>query len=382
MRADRWRRVVPLVLVGLVGVAAAAQLVVLPRRATPLSVAVVAESTFLLVVLGSLAYVATARQLAGLSRDESGAADVYPPVVTALGLFLLTGTTDLLDEFLRYPISLHTLLEDGSMIVGVGLLMVGIGRWATVRKRHEEVLRGQRDRLDRQNERLDTFAGIVSHDLQNPLSVAAGHLELYRQNGEPAHLDRVEEAHERMGALVDDVLALARVGPDAVEPEPVALGAIARDAWDSVDPDAGSLRVDVPEGTTVRADPDYLRQLLENLVRNSAQHATADRPDEGADGSGTSLTVRVGVGPDGFAVADDGPGIPPAERDDVFDPGYSTDEDGTGFGLHIVREVADAHGWSVSVDDSESGGARFELRGVDVDRETATADGEVGPPAA
>jgi signal transduction histidine kinase len=63
----------------------------------------------------------------------------------------------------------------------------------------------------------------------------------------------------------------------------------------------------------------------------------------------------------GFAVEDDGPGIPEAERDDVFERGFTTAEDGTGFGLAIVERIADAHGWSVSVTDGRDGGARFEF---------------------
>ncbi|PSQ22659.1 hypothetical protein BRD06_09920 [Halobacteriales archaeon QS_9_67_15] len=99
-----------------------------------------------------------------------------------------------------------------------------------------------------------------------------------------------------------------------------------------------------------------------------------------------SVTVRVGTLDDesGFYLADDGPGIPDARRDAVFESGFSTSEDGTGFGLSIVEQVADAHGWSVRITESEFGdgtdereaaedresdstpGARFEITGVDV----------------
>lgn len=67
----------------------------------------------------------------------------------------------------------------------------------------------------------------------------------------------------------------------------------------------------------------------------------------------------------GFYVADDGPGIPSDEREDVFDAGYSTTDNGTGFGLNIVQEIADAHGWEITITDSETGGARFEIAGVE-----------------
>ena len=77
------------------------------------------------------------------------------------------------------------------------------------------------------------------------------------------------------------------------------------------------------------------------------------------------MTVTVGELADGFYVADDGPGIPEADRGDVFDAGYSTAVEGTGFGLSIVKQVADAHGWTVSVGSGAEGGARFEFTGVD-----------------
>jgi len=77
------------------------------------------------------------------------------------------------------------------------------------------------------------------------------------------------------------------------------------------------------------------------------------------------VAVTVGALPDGFYIEDDGPGIPADERDDVFDAGYSTTEEGTGFGLSIVQQIADAHGWDIRVTDGSDGGARFEITGVE-----------------
>ena len=88
------------------------------------------------------------------------------------------------------------------------------------------------------------------------------------------------------------------------------------------------------------------------------EHSTTDEQ---------SITIRVGPLEDGFFVEDDGPGIPPAIRDRIFEPGFSTGDDGTGYGLSIVSEIADAHGWSVSATESDSGGARFEITGADTD---------------
>jgi signal transduction histidine kinase len=109
----------------------------------------------------------------------------------------------------------------------------------------------------------------------------------------------------------------------------------------------------VQTDAVVRADANALQQLFENLFSNAVAHA------------GPDAHVRVADHPEGFVVADDGPGIPPAERSTVFETTYSTTQEGNGLGLAIVREVVDGHGWSVTIEESESGGARFVVTGVD-----------------
>jgi signal transduction histidine kinase len=101
------------------------------------------------------------------------------------------------------------------------------------------------------------------------------------------------------------------------------------------------------------ADADRLVQVFENLLQNSADHGGAD------------VTVRVGPLEDGFYVEDDGPGVPEADRERVFEHGYTTREDGMGYGLSIVRSVVGAHGWDIRVTGSGTGGARFEITGID-----------------
>jgi PAS domain S-box-containing protein len=220
--------------------------------------------------------------------------------------------------------------------------------------------------LERQNEQLEEFASIVSHDLRNPLNVAEGHLELSRAERDDEHLEAVARAHDRIGALVDDLLVLARQGDDAADTEPVDLAELVAECWMNVDTAAATLDVDAD--VTIRADRSRLVQLLENLIRNAVEHGfTSGRgeSDEGVEHGGDGVAITVGALDAGFYVADDGPGIPPDERDRVFDSGHSTREDGTGFGLAIVREIADAHGCEVRITESESGGARFEITGFE-----------------
>jgi PAS domain S-box-containing protein len=206
-------------------------------------------------------------------------------------------------------------------------------------------------RLERQNERLEEFASAVSHDLRNPLNVAEGRLELAREDCESEHLAAATDAVERSRSLIDDVLVLAREGRRVGEPTSIELATLAEDCWTNVEtPDA---TVVVESERTIRADPSRLKHLLENLFRNAVEHG------------GSDVTVTIGDAAEGFYVADDGHGIPEADRDRVFESGYSTTGEGTGLGLDIVREVAEAHGWDVRVGESEEGGARFEFTDVE-----------------
>jgi PAS domain S-box-containing protein len=204
--------------------------------------------------------------------------------------------------------------------------------------------------LEARNERLDEFAQVLSHDLRNPLQVARGNLGLAMAESDSEHLREVELAHERMQALVDDLLALARDGATVRDPEPADLATVAADCWAVVETDDGTLDVCVER--SIRADRSRLRQLFENLLRNSV---------EASDGG---VAVEVGALPGGFYVADDGPGIDERDRERVFDAGYSDDVDGTGIGLRIVEQVAREHGWTVSATESSDGGARFEVTNV------------------
>ncbi|MFW5919849.1 MAG: sensor histidine kinase, partial [Halanaeroarchaeum sp.] len=124
------------------------------------------------------------------------------------------------------------------------------------------------------------------------------------------------------------------------------------ECWRTVETVDADLEVETT--TILSADGDRVRRALENLFRNAVEHG------------GDEVTITVGdLDEEGFYVADDGPGIPPDDRGDVFDPGHTSNETGTGFGLAIVQEIAQAHGWSISATESESGGARFEITGVD-----------------
>ncbi|WP_440769763.1 PAS domain S-box protein [Natronorubrum sp. DTA28] len=274
-----------------------------------------------------------------------------------LELYLETKTGD------RVPceVQIAVLVHDGEYLGSVAVI-----RDITERKRSERKLREQ-------NERLDAFARIVSHDLRNPLSVAQGYLDLLEETESLEHAENVRDGLDRMESIVEDVLAIARDGQWATDTEPVDLESVARDAWEYVSTADASLSV--AETTAIEADRSRLLRLLENLFRNAVEHgstspASQARGETGNDGD-TALSVRIGLlessdgtdaEPRGFFVEDDGAGLPENMRHELFDPSVSSSSsDGLGIGLWVVREVATGHGWSVTAAESETGGARFEF---------------------
>jgi PAS domain S-box-containing protein len=239
----------------------------------------------------------------------------------------------------------------------------------TDRERRRTELQKYKQELEAQNERLDEFTGIVSHDLRSPLGVAEGHLELAMNetdtrdvgnhdndsNRNRNHILKAKHAIGRCQELIEDLLTLAREGDQVAELNPIKLETVATDCWETVETAAATLSIETkrPHSQTLKADRGRLKQLLENLYRNAIEHG------------GDEVTIFAGIIEDGFYVADTGPGIPASAREEVFEAGYSTNQEGTGFGLRIVKQVADAHGWDINVTTrSEEGGAQFEFTDV------------------
>ncbi|GAA0540618.1 PAS domain-containing sensor histidine kinase [Halorubrum ejinorense] len=231
--------------------------------------------------------------------------------------------------------------------------------WYLIRT-SEAADQGKTDADIEAREEFDKFAKVVSHDLRNPLNVASGHVELlyndiadqdvdYRQR-----LKKVMCAHDRMETLIENLLTLARSGKEINAAQWIAFDSLCQRCWQNVS--TANAQLVIKFDGEVRADPSRLQQLVENLIRNAIEHG------------GEDVTVTIGETGDGdaFYVADDGTGIPEAMEDQVFQNGFSTVSDGTGFGLAIVSEIADAHGWKVEVAESQNGGARFDVTNVDI----------------
>jgi signal transduction histidine kinase len=257
------------------------------------------------------------------------------------------------------------------VVGGLVVVLVAVGFGAIYARRAlvpiRESLTGQRVALQRQRE----FAADASHELRTPLTVIRASVEHLRRNAErpvrevgDALLD-IDAEVQQLTTLVDDLLLLARSDSGAVTLErvPLHLDDVAADAAAALAQpaaDAG-VRVEIdPQPTAAIGDPARLRQLVMILVDNAIRHSPR--------GGAVRVVVRpdpAGAGSATLAVEDAGPGVAPDDRPRVFDrfwraPGAPAG--GTGLGLAIAKWIAEHHDGSISVDRSEAGGARFEVR--------------------
>jgi two-component system, OmpR family, sensor kinase len=240
------------------------------------------------------------------------------------------------------------------------------------------------------------FVADASHELRTPLTVIRGQLEVLAakaspSGGEVRRVERLLQAEiARISRLVDDLLLLTKAEQTRfLRTDPIALAGYVQELWDGMSLLAAR-RLElgpVPEGT-LNADPDRLAQALRNLVGNAIEHTAAERglvrldvepagartdrrsasgPGPSPAGDGSGPTHPGGAQAVRFIVQDDGPGIPPEQRERVFDRFHRTDaardraSGGAGLGLAIVRAIAEAHGGRVSASESDAGGARIEL---------------------
>lgn len=246
-------------------------------------------------------------------------------------------------------------------------------------KRQNAKLQSQCELLENQKQQFESFAKVASHDLRNPLSIAQGYLQTAQAESNDESLEKVDDALSRMETLIDDLLSLAENGESVGEIEVVSLERIAEAAWTNTQTFEAELTV---EQYSIYADPIRTQQLFENLFRNCVEHgSTSSRPqaDDAIEHAGVDIDVHVGgisgistatrvdtetELANGFYISDNGPGVPPSNRETVFEESYTTSESGIGLGLKTVKDIATAHGWQPRCEESRTGGARFEFRGT------------------
>ncbi|MER5431412.1 HAMP domain-containing sensor histidine kinase [Streptomyces sp. NPDC002588] len=209
-------------------------------------------------------------------------------------------------------------------------------------------------------QRLRRFVADASHELRTPLMSVRGYADLFQYAAANApeerdkHLARLRAEAARMGVLLDDLLMLARL--DAAEVETplrredadlVALAEQAADAFRASHPGHPLTVAPAPAAVPLRMDPHRIRQVLDNLLTNAAVHTPP----------GTPVTVEVSASPATarVRVTDQGTGIPPGDRDRVFDRFYrvdkarSRDRGGSGLGLSVARSLVRAHGGTLEL---------------------------------
>ena len=207
--------------------------------------------------------------------------------------------------------------------------------------------------LTRRNQRLESVARTLSHDLKTPLNVAEGRLELAEETGELTHLETVASAHNRMQNLINELLRMAR--KEEFERTTVQLTELLQQAWAFAETGDAELRIELPETASLNADENQLQRVFENLFENAVEHGAAETITVDSEPAQNST---------GLYVADDGSGLPEIS-DDLFESGVTTAEEGTGYGLSIVKQIVHEHEWDVESTTAATGGVRFDLRRIE-----------------
>lgn len=288
--------------------------------------------------------------------------DIYPRIVRwsfgglavmlgVVGLLILNPTGNV-DRPVRAILIATALGSVGGY--GIGLYDARAQTRAIEAEQYSYALEQANERLEMQHQRLESFAGMLAHELRNPLQIA----QIYHEQEQPQNEEAAEEvatAHNRIEEMIDILLVTVQGRSRSADVEPVSIADVATEAWAAVTTNAVGGDFVVETERTAQVDPVHLRHLFRQLFRNSLEHG------------GAEVTVRIGdfTDRDGFYIEDDGPGIPKDARADVAEAGFTTKADGLGLGLTFVAQLAETYDWEWAITESETGGARFEFIAVD-----------------
>jgi len=280
------------------------------------------------------------------------------PIATPNGTMLVQVLGDRTDEQRTLAVLLIVLIAGGLVALAAS---VGVG-WLYA----ERALVPIRDAMRRQRE----FAADASHELRTPLAIVRGSVEHLRRNRDQpvaevgAALDDIDVGTQRLTALVEDLLVLARTDSGAIELDlaPTDLGELALDAAGGMAAVAREAGIDVridAEPVPLNGDIDRLRQLVVILLDNAIRHSAA------AGGHSVEVSVNAADGSAVLTVDDDGRGLRPEDVSRAFDRFWRAPDappGGTGLGLAIARWIVERHGGTITAANRPSGGARFEVR--------------------
>jgi len=198
--------------------------------------------------------------------------------------------------------------------------------------------------IKRQNEKLENFASVLSHDLRNPLNVASGYTDMLMEENSFEELEEIKNAHSRMENIIDDILELTKNSKPVESFEKLDLESVASKAWKNVSTEGSKLNVE--SDTYIMGHESRVLRVFENIFRNAIEHNDK-----------TEITVGKieNNNKSGFYIQNTGKPIQKDKLGKIFDYGYSGKEDGTGIGLSTVKNIVDAHGWDIEVENSSKG---------------------------
>jgi signal transduction histidine kinase len=290
--------------------------------------------------------------------------DQYVNLVEKQGVhaFVLSMSTSALhseaarDLWLRIAVAAIALVA----AIGVGVAWQGLEQSAELQLR---LMRAREMNLHLQE--MNVAAAGLAHETRNPLNIIRGLAQMISRHDDAD--TQIQERSREITREVDRVTGrlnqfMDYSKPPDARPAPINLKSVVGDVASALESDRDDKQIEFEMtglDLTVEADESLLRQVLFNLLLNSIQ----------AVDTGGKIEVAIektGPGEAAINVTDDGPGVPPEDRDEIFRPYFTTSEDGTGLGLAVVRQIVLAHQWDIACVSNDGGGAVFRITGLKV----------------
>jgi PAS domain S-box-containing protein len=195
-------------------------------------------------------------------------------------------------------------------------------------------------------EKLMEFTETVSNDLVNPINVAKGYLDLIEDSEHEEEVRGIRDSIERAEEVIEHLSYVGK-GSESLEKKETTLQDAFKGTLDYFDRE--KIKDNVRTNKTIYGDVGAIQTMFQKLVENSVKHTEGE------------VTVEVGALENGFYYQDDGPGVDSHVEERMFEPGFTTEEGATGFGLAAVEKIAEAHGWHIETEEGELGGLQIEF---------------------